>query len=258
MAVWQEIAFVAFFISLPFLYDTRRSFRYHFRLATFTVLAALTSLLAVFHYKHRARLIAYFGQQISDLLCIEWRLRGKKNLKSKRSRVAIINYQTDIDILGLLHLNYFETELNIISETNLINLWPFSFFPWLLSLALCPIQFFNTSLELLYLSPTIIDLGPTIILPSTKMSNEETIKMALKKKLPIQPIVYSKCYFINKEKHLFEPGRTIISVMPIIETDGLLESDVSEFSNEISTRIRAEYDCISKITELRDYQTPYL
>lgn len=38
------------------------------------------------------------------------------------------------------------------------------------------------------------------------MTNEETIAMALKKKLPIQPIVFSNCYFINKEKSLFEPG----------------------------------------------------
>lgn len=66
---------------------------------------------------------------------------------------------------GLLHLIYCqENELNIISETNLINLWPFSFFPWLISFALCPIQFFNTSLNLLYFSPAIIDLGVNIII----------------------------------------------------------------------------------------------
>jgi len=46
------------------------------------------------------RLIAYFGQQISDLLSIEWRLHRKQNLSSTRTRVAIINYQTDIDTLG--------------------------------------------------------------------------------------------------------------------------------------------------------------
>lgn len=38
------------------------------------------------------------------------------------------------------------------------------------------------------------------------MTNEETIKMAFKKKLPVQPIVFSNCYFINKKKHMFEPG----------------------------------------------------
>lgn len=46
------------------------------------------------------RLIAYFGQQISDLLSLEWSLHGKQNLSSKRTRVAIMNYQTDIDTLG--------------------------------------------------------------------------------------------------------------------------------------------------------------
>lgn len=38
------------------------------------------------------------------------------------------------------------------------------------------------------------------------MTIKETIKMAVKKKLPVQPIVFSECYFINKAKHLFEPG----------------------------------------------------
>lgn len=53
-------------------------------------------------------------------------------------------------------------------------------------------------------------------------------------------------------------GRSIISVMPILETDGLSENDVPVFSNEISTKMLAEYDSISKITELSDYQTPFL
>ncbi|XP_025204428.1 uncharacterized protein LOC112601175 [Melanaphis sacchari] len=256
MAVWLEVLFVAFFISLPFLYDTRRTFRYYFRLAIFSALAYLTSLLAVFQFKYRSRLIAYFGQQISDLLSLEWCLHGKKNLSSTRARVAIINYQTDIDTLGLLHLVYSqEMELNIISETNFVNLWPFSFFPWLLSLALSPFQFFYTNLRLLNCCPSI-DSQPTIILSSTKMTNEETIKMALKKKLPVQPIVFSNCYFINKEKHMFEPGRVIISVMPIIETDGLSANDISNFSDEVCSKIRTEYDSISKITQLGDYQTP--
>lgn len=46
--------------------------------------------------------------------------------------------------------------------------------------------------------------------------------------------------------------------MPIIETDGLLASDITTFSDEISTKIRTEYDSISKIIELSDYQTPCL
>lgn len=221
------------------------------------MLASLTSLLAVFQFKHQSRLIAYFGQQISDLLSIEWILRGKQNLSSTRTRVAIINYQTDIDTLGLLHLVYCqEMELNIISETNFITLWPFSFFPWLLSLALCPIQFFYTNLRLLNISPAINDSGPKILLASTTMTNEEIIKMALKKKLPVQPIVFSNSYFINKEKHMFEPGRVIISVMPIIETDGLLTNDIPNFNDEVYSKIRAEYDSISKVTQLGDYQTP--
>lgn len=62
-----------------------------------------------------------------------------------------------------MHLAYCqETELKIISECNFINLWPFSFFPWLLSLILCPLQLFNTSLGLLNFSPTIIDSGVSI------------------------------------------------------------------------------------------------
>lgn len=46
--------------------------------------------------------------------------------------------------------------------------------------------------------------------------------------------------------------------MPIIETDDLLSNDVVKLSDEISTKIRAEYDNISKLTELSDYQTPCL
>jgi len=46
------------------------------------------------------RLIAYFGEQISYLLSVEWHLLGKQNLSSKRTRVAIMNRQNSIDTLG--------------------------------------------------------------------------------------------------------------------------------------------------------------
>lgn len=44
--------------------------------------------------------------------------------------------------------------------------------------------------------------------------------------------------------------------MPLIETDGLSANDILKFSKKISDQIRTEYDSISKITELSDYQTP--
>lgn len=46
--------------------------------------------------------------------------------------------------------------------------------------------------------------------------------------------------------------------MPIIETDGLLASDITTFSDKLSTKIQAEYDSISMLTKLSDYQTPCL
>lgn len=46
--------------------------------------------------------------------------------------------------------------------------------------------------------------------------------------------------------------------MPLIETDGLLACDITKFNDELSSKIRAEYDSINKITELSDYQTPFL
>lgn len=61
------------------------------------------------------RLIAYFGQQISDLLSIEWCLHGKQNLSSTRTRLAIINYQTDIDTLGYY---YYLTLLTLLNTDN--------------------------------------------------------------------------------------------------------------------------------------------
>jgi len=64
------------------------------------------------------RLIAYFGQQISDLLSIEWCLHGKQNLSSTRPRVAIINYQTDIDTLGYYYYLKLLTLLNTEDYTN--------------------------------------------------------------------------------------------------------------------------------------------
>lgn len=63
------------------------------------------------------RLIAYFGQQISDLLSLEWCLHGKQNLSSTRTRVAIINYQTDIDTLGYYYIFMDYTNWNKITHT---------------------------------------------------------------------------------------------------------------------------------------------
>lgn len=44
--------------------------------------------------------------------------------------------------------------------------------------------------------------------------------------------------------------------MPIIETDDLLAKDIPNFTDEVNSIISAEYDSISKTTQLGDYQTP--
>lgn len=74
------------------------------------------------------RLIAYFGQQISDLLCVEWCLHGKQNLSLKRTRVAIINYQTEIDTLGYYTMfTYYNRNRNITKIIVMIHNYNFSF-----------------------------------------------------------------------------------------------------------------------------------
>ncbi|XP_050442362.1 uncharacterized protein LOC126846683 [Adelges cooleyi] len=260
MAVWTEILLVSFFISLPFMYDTCRIFRYHLRLATFFILATFTSLLAVFQYKQRMRLIAYFGQQISDLLSVEWRVYGKQNLINKRRRVVLINHQDFIDALGILHLLYCrQIEMDIDLENHYSNLWPFSLVPWLLSRLLCPINFINENFGTTVLSRATTNSKNehNVFLVPASMTCEDTIRIAVKKKLPIQPIVFSKHYFLNKEKHLFEAGRIIISVMPLIETNSFSTNNLPGQSLELLNKMNTEFDCISKITELSDYQTPF-
>ncbi|XP_050536958.1 uncharacterized protein LOC126903051 isoform X3 [Daktulosphaira vitifoliae] len=202
MVLWLEILVLSFFISLPFLYDLSRTFRYYFRLSIFFTLATLTSLLAVFHYNFRDRLITYFGQQISDLLSIEWHLYGEQNLSINCRKIILINGQNPIDALGLLQLiRHQGSELDIIIENNYNNLWPFSFLPWLLSILLNPVNFINENLSLPHFSSTNTKVN--IILTSAS-SYEGTVKFALQNSLPIQPIVFSKYYFLNKDKKLFE------------------------------------------------------
>ncbi|XP_050536949.1 uncharacterized protein LOC126903051 isoform X2 [Daktulosphaira vitifoliae] len=221
MVLWLEILVLSFFISLPFLYDLSRTFRYYFRLSIFFTLATLTSLLAVFHYNFRDRLITYFGQQISDLLSIEWHLYGEQNLSINCRKIILINGQNPIDALGLLQLiRHQGSELDIIIENNYNNLWPFSFLPWLLSILLNPVNFINENLSLPHFSSTNTKVN--IIL--TSASSYE--------------------------------GRVIISVMPLFNTKSLSPKNILKHSLELSSKMSAEFDCISKITEISDYQTP--
>lgn len=73
-------------------------------------------------------------------------------------------------------------------------------------------------------------------------------------------ITYILCtmFFNYSHWHTTVSGRIIISVMPTIETESLLTGDINKFVSELSIKINSEYDSISKITKLSDYQTPCL
>lgn len=229
-------------VLLVFLYRVSNVFRYYFKFTLFTVwcLTAATIFIPLMLWRPRsyknAYLPAWGARQLSKFLGIKFEIRGHENIVQDSGCVVLMNHQSALDVLVLAEIWPVMERCTVISKKELFYLWPFGLGCWLWG------TIFIDRLNVERAQSTINNTGDIIrknkarlcLYPEGTRNSSSTLlpfkkgafHVAIASQAPIQPIIVSRYYFLDDTKKLFNPGYSIINILPPVPTAGLTKYDL--------------------------------
>ncbi|XP_069696360.1 1-acyl-sn-glycerol-3-phosphate acyltransferase beta-like isoform X2 [Periplaneta americana] len=236
--------FAAAILLLVFLYHVSNVFRYYFKFTVFiiTSLGCASIFIPLMLWRPRsyknALIPAWCERQLAKLLLgLTFEVRGHENIVQDSGSVVLINHQSALDIIVLAEIWPVMERCTVISKKEIFYLWPFGLACWLWG------TIFIDRLNVEKAQNTINSTGDTIrrkkarlcMFPEGTRNSSATLlpfkkgafHVAIASQTPIQPIVVSRYYFLDDRKKLFNPGHSIINILPAIPTAGLTKNDVA-------------------------------
>lgn len=227
---------------LVFLYHISNVFRYYFKFTIFIIasLAAATTFIPLMLLRPRsyknALLPAWCERQFSKLLGIKFEMKGHENIVQDSGSVVLINHQSALDILVLAEIWPVMKRCTVISKKEVFYLWPFGLACWLWG------TIFIDRLNVEKAQNTINSTGDIIrknkarlcMFPEGTRNGSANLlpfkkgafHVAIASQTPVQPIVVSRYHFLDDRKKIFNPGYSIINILPPIPTAGLTKHDL--------------------------------
>uniref|UniRef100_A0A2A4IWN1 Uncharacterized protein n=1 Tax=Heliothis virescens TaxID=7102 RepID=A0A2A4IWN1_HELVI len=68
---------------------------------------------------------------------------------------------------------------------------------------------------------------------------------------PIQPVVISKYHYLDGKRQRFSSGEFIVSILPMIETEGMTKDDIGALIEKTQMNMQEEFTKISMETLAR-------
>ncbi|XP_075226549.1 1-acyl-sn-glycerol-3-phosphate acyltransferase alpha-like [Lycorma delicatula] len=233
---------------LVYLFNASHVFRYYTKFSVFIILSTISAtifipimLLRPRDYRN-ALMPAWGARQISRLLGLKWELRGLENIVQNSGCVILINHQSALDLLVLAELWPVMKRGTVIAKKEVFFLWPFGLACWLWG------TIFIDRLNVEKAQSTINKTGETIrtrqaklcMFPEgTRHSGQELLPfkkgafhVAIASQTSIQPVVVSHYYFLDGERHIFNSGKSIISILPAISTERMTRDDLDRLMTQ--------------------------
>ncbi|KAF6205288.1 hypothetical protein GE061_019457 [Apolygus lucorum] len=187
-------------------------------------------------------------RHISTLLRLKWELRGGDYLNKDQSFVIVANHQSAIDILGMFELWPVMKKCTVVAKKELLYSGPFGLAAWL-----CGLVFINrlnseasrqainmTTNQMRENKNIYLNVKMWVFPEGTRKNTGEihafkkgAFHAAISAQLPILPVVFTRFYFLQSEKCIFNPGKIVITVLPPIKTCGLNIDNLAQNSRQI-------------------------
>lgn len=246
------------------LYQHWPAFRYHARFTFFTLImmvcaSAPIPLMMLRPRDPRNALMPAWGARVtSRLLGLSWQVRGTENAPKDRGCVVLLNHQSAIDMFVLAYLWPRLSNCAVVSKKEVLYLGPFGLATWLWGTIfidrLNPERARNTvdktaramkeQKKKLLMFPEGTRSNGTELLPFKKGA----FHVAIAAQAPLLPVVVSRYYFLDSKKKIFDHGRSIISILPPIETTGMSRDDLETLVEKTRAVMQAEHTRLSAET----------
>lgn len=261
-SVSAELLGGAVLLLVIYLFSASHVFRYYAKFLVFVILSLISATIFVPLMLWRPRdyrnalLPAWGARQISKLLGLTWELRGRENIIQDSGCVVVINHQSAIDLLVLAELWPVLQRCTVIAKREVFYLWPFGLACWLWG------TIFIDRLNVERAQSTVNKTGETIRTKQAKVCmfpegtrhggpdllpfKKGAFHVAIASQTAVLPVVVSRYHFLDSERHIFDKGSSIISILPPIRTEGLTRADLDSLMSKTHSVMSEAYTQLSR------------
>ncbi|KFQ25160.1 1-acyl-sn-glycerol-3-phosphate acyltransferase alpha, partial [Merops nubicus] len=181
-------------------------------------------------------------------------VKGRENLRTKKPFVLVLNHQTSLDILVMMEI--LPSRCVPIAKKEILYMGTFGLACWLSGLifidrkkkeeSIATLTEVADSLHKENFSVLIFPEGTRNHGGSMLPFKRGAFQLAVKAQVPIIPVVISSyCNFYNQKEKRFTTGKSIVQIMPEVETLGLSPDDVPKLTEQVHDSMLATYQRIS-------------
>ncbi|GJQ72965.1 hypothetical protein Trydic_g1605 [Trypoxylus dichotomus] len=221
---------------------TSPTVRYYLKFFTFGIASVFCATSPIPFMLRRPKdsknaLIPAAGLRLTaKLLGLRCTVRGKENIVKDSGCVVVINHQSVLDLIVLAELWPVMDRCTVISKKEIFYLWPFGLAAWLWG------TIFIDRLNAERAQKSINSTGEIIrsrkarvlMFPEGTRSMKNKIlpfkkgafHLAIASQCPVQPVIVSRYTFLGDKR--FDSGVIDITILPPVETSGLVKEDVAE------------------------------
>ncbi|NXP11236.1 PLCA acyltransferase, partial [Thinocorus orbignyianus] len=181
-------------------------------------------------------------------------VKGKENLRTKKPFVLVLNHQTSLDIMVMLEM--LPNRCVPIAKKEILYMGTFGLACWLSGLIFIDRKKRDESITTLTevahslhkenLRVLVFPEGTRNHGGSMLPFKRGAFQLAVKAQVPIIPVVISSYQdFYNQKEKRFTPGKSIIQILPEVDTVGLGPDDVPKLTEQVRNSMLTAYQAIS-------------
>ncbi|KFQ34012.1 1-acyl-sn-glycerol-3-phosphate acyltransferase alpha, partial [Mesitornis unicolor] len=181
-------------------------------------------------------------------------VKGKENLRTRKPFVLVLNHQTSLDIMVMMEI--LPNRCVPIAKKEILYMGPFGLACWLSGLIFIDHKRREESINALTeVADSLHKENLCVLLFPEGTHNHRgfmlpfkrgAFQLAVKAQVPIIPVVISSYHdFYNQKEKRFTSGKTIIQILPGVETLGLGPEDVPKLTEQVHDSMLTTYQRIS-------------
>ncbi|NXS98605.1 PLCA acyltransferase, partial [Jacana jacana] len=181
-------------------------------------------------------------------------VKGKENLRTKKPFVLVLNHQTSLDIMVMMEM--LPHRCVPIAKKEILYMGTFGLACWLSGLIFIDRKKRDESITTLTEVAHSLhkDNLRVLVFPEGTRNHGGSMlpfkrgafQLAVKAQVPIIPVVISSYEdFYNQKEKRFTTGKSIIQILPEVDTVGLGPDDVPKLTEQVRDSMLAAYQAIS-------------
>ncbi|NXT85233.1 PLCA acyltransferase, partial [Zapornia atra] len=236
------------------------AFRYFCKMTFYKLWLSMLSILVIVISIPRGRSVENLKFLRMSLLPLKYifgikiMVKGKENLRTKRPFVLVLNHQNSLDIIVMMDI--LPHRCVPVAKKEILYMGTFGIACWFAGLifidrkrkeeSITTLTEVAQSLHKENICVLVFPEGTCNHSGSMLPFKSGAFQLAVKAQVPIIPVVISSyCDFYDQKEKRFTPGKSIIQVLPEVETLGLGPDNVPKLTEQVRESMLTTYQGIS-------------